>query len=133
MREAWRSVRGSAMLERMRSVLLACLLAGLATGAACLDPIEPLALEVAVEANRTTAAPGDTITFAVDTQGGSLVGVKIEFGDAAGDVFVTSGARTAHITFRHAYTATGTFTVRATVTDSSPADEKSATIEVRVQ
>jgi hypothetical protein len=133
MREAWRSFHESAMLERMRKLLLSCLLAGLAMGAACLDPIEPLELQVAVEANRATAATGDTITFAVDAQGGGLVGVRIEYGDTAGDLFVTSGARTAHITFRHAYSATGTFTVTATVTDSNPEAEKSATMVVRVQ
>jgi hypothetical protein len=114
----------------MRLRLFVVLLSGLA--AACLDKLEPLPLQVTVEASRTAAAPGDTINFLVVTQGGSLIGVEMDYGDTTGDQFGTSGARTARVSFRHVYSASGTFTVRATVTDANPANEKNATIEIRV-
>jgi PKD repeat protein len=119
------------MLERMRQALLgSLLLVGLA---ACGDAsLDPLPLQISVEANRTTAAPGDAIDFVVNAQGGQLVGVTIDFGDNSGEQFGTGGARTARITFTHTYSATGTYQVRATVTDAL-AGEKEAAIEVLVR
>lgn len=113
----------------MRTILGAFLFAG---AVACsTDPIEPLPLEITLEASRVTAAPGDTITFVAEAQGGTLVGVEINYGDSATDAFATGGARTARISFRHAYTTRGTFTVRSVVTDAV-AGQKEATTEVRV-
>jgi hypothetical protein len=101
--------------------------------AACdTSPLDPLPLEIGIEASRTIAAPGDTITFVVSAQGGSLVGVAMAFGDNSGDQFATGGARTAEVTFRHAYSAVGVYEARATVTDALAGD-KSASVEVRVQ
>jgi hypothetical protein len=120
------------MLPAMRLPVLVFLLA--AAGAACdSNTLEPLPFQVTVEASRTTAAPGDTVNFLVVTQGGSLIGVQMDYGDAMTDQFGTSGARTARVSFRHAFATQGTFTVRATVTDAQPPSEKSATIDVRVQ
>ena len=88
-------------------------------------------MQIGIEASRLTAAPGDTINFLVTTQGGSLIGVEIDFADGSTDSFATSGARTAHITFRHPFLTTGTFQVDAKVTDAS-AGSKNATIQVLV-
>lgn len=119
------------MLELMRRSFLVCLCV---VAVACVrDTLEPLALQVTVEASRTTAAPGDTVNFLVTTQGGSLIGVQMDYGDTTTDQFGTSGARTARVSFRHAFGTRGTFTVRATVTDAQPPSEKSASIDVRVQ
>jgi len=119
------------MLEAMRRLLLLFLAIA---GAACAqDTLDPLPFQVTVEASRTTAAPGDTVNFLVTTQGGSLIGVVMDYGDAATDLYGTSGARTAKVSFRHAFTTRGTFTVRATVTDAQPVGEKAATIDVRIQ
>lgn len=100
--------------------------------AACApSTLEPKPLDVGVEADRTTVATGDTLNFVVTAQGGALVGVEIDYGDNNLDQFGTGGAHTARVTFRHAYSQTGTYTVKAVVTDAA-AGQKQATIEVRV-
>lgn len=101
--------------------------------AACDDAtLDPLPLDVRIEASRATAAPGDTIGFVVSAQGASLVGVAMVFGDGNGDQLATGGARTAQVTFPHAYSAAGVYEASATVTDAVAGD-KSASVEVRVQ
>jgi hypothetical protein len=112
-----------------RTLVGALLLAGAMS--CSVDPIEPLPLDLTIEANRTTAAPGDTVTFVADAQGGSLIGIEINYGDDSSDLFSTAGARTAHVTFRHAYQQPATYTVRVIVTDAS-AGQKEATVEIRV-
>jgi hypothetical protein len=110
-------------------VLGAFLLAG---AVACTtEPLEPLPLDITVAASRATAAPGDTVTFVADAQGGNLVGVQIDYGDTGADQFSTSGARTARVTFKHVYQQPATYTVRVVVTDAS-AGQKEASVEVRV-
>lgn len=101
--------------------------------AACDDAtLDPLPLVVSLEPSRATAAPGDTIGFVVSAQGGSLVGVAMVFGDGSGDQRTTGGARTAQVTFPHAYSAAGEYEASATVTDAVAGD-KSATVQVRIQ
>ena len=98
---------------------------------ACLSAAEPLPLDIGLQASRVTAAPGDTINFLVSAQGGNLIGVEMDYGDGSADSFVTSGARTAHITFKHAFNAVGAFLVDAKVTDSD-GSSKNASIQVNV-
>ena len=93
--------------------------------------LEPLPLEVSIEASRATAAPGDTITFVATAQGGTLLGLDIDYGDGVTEQFGTGSARTARVTFRHAYLLRGTYQVRVVVTDAA-AGQKEATTEVRV-
>jgi hypothetical protein len=101
--------------------------------AACGDgTLDPLPLLISVHASPTTAAPGDAVTFVVTAQGGNLLGVEIDYGDTNTDLRGAGGARTARVTFTHAYSATGTYQVRARVTDAIGGD-KDATVEVRVQ
>lgn len=129
----------SAMVERMRSamprsvlrvVVRSLLLIG---AAACGDgSLEPLPLSITVEASRVAAAVGETVEFVVSAQGGMLIGVEIDYADGASEERGTSGARTARVTFRHAYAAAGTYEVRATVTDAV-AGTRDASVEVRVQ
>ncbi|MGH7711566.1 MAG: PKD domain-containing protein [Gemmatimonadaceae bacterium] len=95
------------------------------------EPLAPLPLEVTLQASRTTAIPGDTITFVADAQGGSLVGLEISYGDNTSEAFSTAGARTARVTFKHAYLQRATYSVRVVVTDAV-AGSKDASIEVRV-
>jgi hypothetical protein len=92
---------------------------------------DPLPLAVTVAPNKTVTTPRDTITFLVTAQGGSLVGVLIDYADSTGDQFATSGARTASITFHHAYTTAGTYEVTVTLTDALAGDTK-ATTEIHV-
>jgi hypothetical protein len=113
-----------------RMVLALVLLVGLV---ACGDgSLDPLPLEITVQASRATAAPGDAIAFVVTAQGGSLVGVAIDYGDSNTDLYGVGGARTARVTFDHAYEAVGTYHVLARVADAI-AGEREATVEIRVQ
>jgi hypothetical protein len=57
--------------------------------------------------------------------------VQIDYGDTNSDLFSASGARTARVTFRHAYEQRATYVVRVIVTDAT-LGQKEATIEVRV-
>jgi hypothetical protein len=93
--------------------------------------LEPLPLQVGINATPAITAPGDTVVFVVNAQGGSLYGVELDFGDGATDQYGTSGARTARITFRHVYDARGTFTARVVATDAL-AGQKEATIDITV-
>ena len=93
--------------------------------------LEPLPLDITVAPSRTTAAPGDTVVFVVTAQGGTLIGVETDYGDGKTDVYGTSGARTAKVTFRHAYGARGTFSMSAKITDGQ-AGQKTARVEIKV-
>lgn len=117
----------------MRRAFYASLIfAGFVCGGACgQSTVEPLPLQITLESNRPTAAPGDTINFVVTAQGGTLLGVDIDFGDTNAGQYGTSGARTARVTFRHAYTARGTYQVHATITDGY-VGQKEASLEIRV-
>jgi hypothetical protein len=122
------------MLEGMRRMLLksvvrSLVLVGLV---ACGDgSLDPLPLSITLEASRITAAPGQSIAFVVTAQGGSLVGITIDYGDESGDQRNTSGARTARVTFSHAFSAAGVYQVRATVIDAM-AGAKDAGVEIHV-
>ena len=124
------------MVERMRrrTLLKSLLLVGLVAGlAACGDgALEPLPLGITIQASPATAAPGETITFVVTAQGEALLGVDVDYGDGGTGQYPTGGARTARVTFGHAYSAAGTYTVRAAVTDAV-AGTKEAGVEVRVE
>ena len=98
---------------------------------ACSDSLEPLPFTMGLEASAATTVPGDSLTFTVSAQGGSLIGVDIDFGDGNVDQYATAGARTARVLFRHAYTAAGTYTVRATAHEALEG-QKDATVEIRV-
>jgi len=114
----------------MRRVLLTSILviAGASCGESTLDRL-PLA--VTIFPTKSVTTPLDTITFRVSAQGGNLVGLQIDYADSNSDQFGTSGARTAEITFHHAYTAAGTYQVTVTVTDAL-AGQKRASTEIRV-
>lgn len=91
----------------------------------------PAPLVVTLEANTAVAQPGDTVTFTVNATANNLFGVVIDFGDSTGDQYSTGGASTARVTFKHAYTLSGTYVVRATVSDAIAGDkEASVTIGV---
>ena len=113
----------------MRSLLPILALAVL--GACSSESLAPLPLKVVIEANRITAAPGDSITFEVTAQGGHVIGIVATYGDGTSDQVATFGARTARVTFRHAFSAPGMYQVQATVTDAA-AGMKDASVEIRV-
>jgi hypothetical protein len=84
---------------------------------------------VTLESSTTTAARGDTISFTVNATGNTLVGVVVDFGDQVTEQYATGGARTARVTFKHAFQTAGSFTVNAVVTDAV-AGEKEASASV---
>ncbi len=100
-------------------------------GGCSAEVLGPLPLQITIEASRATAAPGVPISFEVAARGGQLVGITTSYGDGTEDHHGTSGARTARVTFHHAFSAPGTYQVQATVIDAL-AGPKDATISVRV-
>lgn len=113
-------------------ILAGAILAIASAGTACQSSaIEPLPLTVHVDLSRTTASPGDTVLAITTAQGGTLLGITIDFGDGSGESFGTAGARTAKVTFKHAYKTSGTYTVNVTATDGVAGD-KSAAVQLRV-
>jgi hypothetical protein len=81
--------------------------------------LEPLPLQISLTPAHSTAPPGDSVTFIATMQGGSLLGMIVDYGDKTTEQFPAGGARTARIAFRHAYPAPGTFVIRASVTDAT--------------
>ncbi|HEU4994907.1 MAG TPA: hypothetical protein VFT29_08805 [Gemmatimonadaceae bacterium] len=100
-------------MRRLLLIVACCTLP--ACGDATLDP---LPLDISMEASTTSPTVGDTVNFLVRAQGGSLLGVDISFGDGSVDQYATGGARTARVTFKHVYLTVGTVQVLATVTDA---------------
>ena len=118
------------MLVGMRRKLLGLLL--VVGSAACRAyELAPLPLDITVTTNKPSAAIGDSVSFVVVTHGGSLTGVEGDYGDGSGALFATSGARTATITFKHAYATRGSFSAGFTVTDAT-AGQKTAKVDVIV-
>jgi len=105
--------------------------AAVLTSACSPATLEPLPLQISVEAAPTSAVVGDTVYFIATVQGNSLLGLNADFGDGAGDSYGTGGARTGRVTFRHPFVARGTYTVRITVTDGSAA-QKAASVDVHI-
>ena len=95
------------------------------------ESLAPLPFQVSISATPSTPARGASVTFVVTAQGGNLLGVEIAYGDGATETFGTSGARTATVTFHHAFLAAGAYPVEATVTDAS-AGVKTASVTVTV-
>lgn len=111
-------------------ILIGTLLATIAI--ACRQTTEaPTQLSVSLQANTSLVPRGDTVTFQVNADGNNLVGVIIDYGDDAMDQYATGGALSARVTFKHAYSAAGSFTVRASVTDAI-AGVKEATVSIVV-
>ena len=118
------------MLGRMRRASSGLLL--LFGVASCIaSATEVLPLTIGIEANRTTAAPGDTITFVTTVQGESLIGVAMDYADGTTDQFGTGGAKTGRVTFRKAFMQRGMFVVVATVTDAA-AGQQTARVAIIV-
>jgi hypothetical protein len=104
----------------------------IALGVACQSAaLEPLPLDLRIDLDRATANPGDTIQVVTTAQGGTLLGIVVDYGDGTSDSYATSGARNAKVTFKHAYTASGAYTVKAVVTDAVAGD-KTAAAQLRV-
>lgn len=119
----------AARLKEMRAFLLGFVsLLALGCDSGTLDP---LPVRVSVEATPTVGAPGDTISFLVDAQGGRLLGLVMEFGDAETDQRPTGGARTARVTFRHAYRSAGNYVATVTATDAVAGDAQ-ASVTIRI-
>lgn len=99
---------------------------------ACRQPATPTEpLVVTIGASASTIPVGDTLSVVVSASGNNLVGIYIEYGDSQADLYATSGATSARVTFRHAFESAGSFTIRAVVTDAI-AGEKEATVGVVV-
>ena len=99
---------------------------------ACRQTTEPpIGVTVSLTANTTVVPRGDTVTFTVNAAGNNLFGVVIDYGDNSTDLYPTGGALSARVTFKHAYSVAGSYTIRATVTDAI-AGEREATVSLVV-
>src|SRR4030095_1238594 len=95
---------------------------------ACRQSVEPpVDVSISLSASSLTAHRGDTVSFVINAAGNNLFGVAIEYGDSNTDLYSTGGALSAHVTFKHVYEATGTFTVRAVVTDALAGEKEAST------
>jgi hypothetical protein len=111
----------------MRFVLVGIVVMALA----CRQTVEPpTQISVSIQANTAVVTRGDTVTFTVNATGNNLFGVVIDYGDSVTDQYATGGALTARVTFKHAYSAAGSFTVRATVTDAIAGERDVTTLIV---
>ena len=113
---------------RLALVALTC---GIAISSCRQSTEPPVQVTVSLQANPTVVPRGDTVTFTVIAAGNNLFGAVIDYGDETGDQYGTGGALSARITFKHAYSSAGTYTVTATVTDAI-AGEREATIAIVV-
>lgn len=102
----------------------------IAAMAACIDPTGPLPLDISIE-KPVTITTADSASFVFNAQGNSLIGIEADFGDGRVAAFPTAGARTATVTLRHRYSASGTYDVTATVTDAV-LGTKTAAVQVTV-
>jgi PKD domain len=117
------------MLTRVRRWTIAGALLTGALFAACQgSTLEPLPLDVRVDLTPATANRGDTVLAVATAQGGTLLGITIDFGDGVSDSYNTAGARTAKVTFKHAYTSSGAYTVKVVVTDGVAGDKAASTL-----
>ena len=111
------------------------LLAGgflIAAMAACITSPDPLPLDITIQAP-TSATTTDSVSIVVQLQGSSLLGVVVSYGDGGEpSSFLTGGARTATVTFRHRYTQSGTYEVTGTVSDAV-LGQKDASVQLSVQ
>lgn len=108
---------------------LALLLVG--TASCTIDELEPLPLAITIQAVPSTAGATQEIIFEFTAQGGQLLGLLLEYGDNATAEVDLRGSRTAEGELRHAYTASGVYTVTATVEDAG-LGSKQATTSVTV-
>jgi hypothetical protein len=114
----------------MRGIRL--LLLGVLVGACKPYLAEPLALNVTIQADRSVAAPGDSIQFDIRAQGGNLLGIAVGWGDGETLQIQTLGAQTSRSFRRHAFREPGVYDVTAVVTDDA-AGSKSAGLRIRIQ
>jgi hypothetical protein len=119
------------MLDPMRRTALTWALVAFCAGCGDIS-LDPLPFEVAIEASSATVAVGESVNFLVITQGGRLLGVDTDYGDGRTDQYGMGGARTARVSFSHAFEAAGAYDVRATVTDAV-AGQKDASVTITVQ
>lgn len=108
-----------------------CVFLAALAAVACVESLDPLPLDVTIDASKVTTVVGDSVEFLVKAQGGSLVGVTIDYGDGITDIFETAGARTAQVRFKHPYTATGVYDVQGGALDASMG-QKLATVRVTI-
>jgi PKD repeat protein len=77
----------------------------------------PRPLQVTLTSAVTSGRVGDSITFTADAQGADIIQMAADYGDGETESHDIGGANTATVRFKHAYSASGTYTIVVTVTD----------------
>ena len=101
--------------------------------AACGPPsLEPLDLNLTLEASPTTVTVGQEVTFTIDARGSQLLGLRMSYGDGpeSFDYLGISGARTARWSNLHAYEEPGTYIATGRVDEIGDTMSRQVTITV---
>jgi hypothetical protein len=99
--------------------LLSAFAAALVVGA-CSRATDPSSeLSVSIAAEKTSGATEEALDFSVQATGTYLFGVIVRYGDGAVDSVAVPGANTLTARLQHAYTAPGTYMVRAVAEERS--------------
>src|SRR5690242_16807122 len=77
----------------------------------------PRPLGITLTSSVTSAAVGDSVTFTASAQGTDIIELAADYGDGTTETHDIVGAQTATAKFKHAFSASGTYTIVVTVTD----------------
>jgi hypothetical protein len=101
--------------ENMRNNRLDLALLLVACAACGPSALEPIDLDLTLEATPTTVAVGQEVTFTIDVRGTQLLGLRMSYGDGpeSFDYLGIAGARTARWSNTHAYEEPGTYVATA--------------------
>jgi hypothetical protein len=114
---------------KVRRLLQGLLLASIGCSA---YETEPLPLEVTVRADKLETVPGDSVSFELTGQGGTLTHFFVVWGDGTTVEAPTFNARTATVRLRHAYSASGLYDMKATLHDQA-AGSKTSGVTIRIR
>lgn len=119
------------MTARTAYVLLALAVTLASAGCGITEASAQAELTVSVDAEKATAAPGESVAFDVYATGTFLVRVTVEYGDTQEHTRDMNQVKTYRTRVSHAYTEAGRFLVTATaweISGRSVSDTLSVTV-----
>jgi PKD repeat protein len=102
-------------MRRLYALAAGVVLCGVAGCEQTVAPPGPL--QITLTASATSGAVGDSVTLTATAQGPDIIQLTADYGDGTVESHDIGGATTATARFKHAYSASGTYTIVATVTD----------------
>jgi PKD repeat protein len=110
---------------------LAAIIAAVVLSACGGGSVSPLPIAISVTTSPASPAVGDSVTFVANAQGSGVTAMDADYGDGKVEAVQVPFARTVRNTFKHAYSAAGTYTAAFSVTQADNTT-KSATATVQV-